>query len=187
MQNFQKRIEEIEAAFQTTDEKLRGELRGTEQALADARARAEALETRYKAMLLKGEDATKLRVELTVAQDSVALLTEMAAQIRQDLEAGEIVEAQVRKHAAVCGACEAEGNHAISQAIAGAEAARDAYKSALETLVTTQHRVADVGRRSVFTTSKTGRSCSPPTVARYQASEFEIETPSPSASAAPML
>ena len=188
MENFQKRIEEIEAQFNDTDDKIRAELRGTQEALATAQERAKGLETSYRVALTKGSaDATKLRVELTVAQDSVALLQEMAAQLEAELQTGELVEAQMRRHAAICAAVEGEGNHAIHEAVQAAQEAREQYKAALETLVQVQHRVALVGRQSYVKTAKTGRPVETPVLVRYSASEFPIPEPAESASAASFL
>lgn len=188
MKNFESKIAEIEAVFQTQDADMRTELRGTQEALQAAEGRLEALETSYKAALIKNSpDATKLRVEVEVARDSAALLTEMVDQLRADLNTGEAIEARLRRHSAIVAAVEGEGNAAIAQAISACEAARDMYKSALENMVKTQHAVADTGRRSVFLTSQTGRPCNAPTVLRYSSSEFEVEEPAQSASAAPIL
>lgn len=188
MKNFESKITEIEAAFQTQDADMRTELRGTQEALQAAEGRLEALETSYKAALIKNSpDATKLRVEVEVSRDTVKLLQEMADQLQQELNRGELVEARLRRHAAICSAVETEGNEAVRQAISACETAREQYKQALETMVKTQHKVADVGRKSVFLTSQTGRPCNAPTVLRYQASEYLIEEPAQSASAAPIL
>lgn len=188
MKNFLSKIEEIEQTFTTQDTKLREELKATEQALADARERVQSLETRYKATLLKGDEASsKYRVELTVGQDTVRLLEEMAAQLRQELENGELQDALLRKHSAIVAAVEAEGNDAVHKALQAAQEARDSYRAALETLVTTQHSVADVGRRSYSRTSKLGRPLDAAQVARYTASEFMIEQPAESASAVSFL
>lgn len=188
MKNFQKRIDEIEVQFTNTDEKIRTELKATEQALATAQERVRTLETKYKVELAKGgQDAVRLKVEVEVAKDSVALLEEMVGQLEAELNAGEIVEAQMRRHEAICAAVEAEGAHAIHEALVVAQEARDAYRAALETLVQVQHSVADVGRRSYTRTAKLGRPLDTPQVARYTASDFEIPAPVESASAVSFL
>lgn len=188
MKAFEDRIEEIEAAFADQDTELRQELHGTSEALAAAEDRVEALKVRYQSELIKGgQDATRLKVELTVAEDTVRLLAEMAEQLRADLNSGELVEARLRRHEAVVAAVHEQGNAAIAAAIQAAEQARDNYRAALAEMIRVQHAVADTGRKSVFLTSQTGRPCNAPTVARYNASEFAIEEPSQSASAAPML
>ena len=188
MNTFEDRIKEIEAQFNDTDDKIRAELRGTEEALATAQERVRGLDTAYKVALLKNApEATRLRVEVSVAQDSVALLTEMAAQLEADLDAGEIVEAQLRRHSAIVAAVEAEGAHAIHEAVLAAESARDIYRRALEAMVATQHKVAQVGRQSLVKASKLGRPVDAAQVARYTADDFEIQAPAESASARTFL
>lgn len=188
MKNFTDKIAEIESAFTAQDESIRAELRGTEEALQAAQERAKGLETAYKVALLKNApEATRLRVEVSVAQDSVALLEEMAAQLKQDLNAGEIVEAQLRRHSAIVAAVEGEGNHAIAQAVQAAQEARDSYRQALQSMVETQRKVAEAGRRSYSKTARLGRPVGAATVARYDADQFEIKAPAESASAASFL
>ena len=188
MKNFTDKIAEIESAFTAQDEKLRTELRGTTEALQAARERARALQTKYQVEVLKGgETATRLKIELEVAKDSVALLEEMASQLEQDLNSGELVDAQVRRHEAVCEAVENQGNVAIAQAVQAAQVARDNYKAALAEMVHVQHAVAQVGRKSYTRTAKLGRPVDTPVLVRYSASEFPIEEPAESASAVSFL
>lgn len=189
MKNFESKIAEIEAQFTSQDADMRRELRGTQEALQAAEDRVQALKVRYQSELIKGgQDATKLRVELTVAQDSAALLDEMADQLRQDLNRGELIEARLRKHSAIVDAVHEQGNAAIAQAIQAAEQARDAYKEALAEMIRVQHGVCSVARKSCFEVAQTGRpDTARPVAARYAASDFEIPAPSESASAMPLL
>lgn len=188
MKEFLERIDAIESVFQATDEDLRRELKATQEALATAQDRVKTLGTRYKVELARGsQDAVKYKVELEVAKDSSALVEEMVRQLEADLESGELQDAMIRKHGAVCVAVRDEGNSAITAAIQTAEQARGAYKAALENLVATQHRVAQVGRQSYVRTAKLGRPVDAVQVVRYTADDFEIPAPAESASATPLL
>lgn len=188
MKNFLKKIEEIESTFKTLDSEIRAELLGAEQALADAQTRLTSLETRYQVELVKGgQDASRLKIELEVARDRASLIEAKAGQLRQELEAGEIVDAQLQRHAAVCAAVEGEGNAAIAQAVQAAERARDAYQQAVQGLVRIQHAVAEIGRRSYSVTAKLGKPLTTPTVARYVASEFTVAEPEESHSTTPFM
>ena len=189
MNAFMQRISEIESQFASQGSELRAELRQAESDLAQAQERAEAAQTRYRAALMRGsdEEAAKLRAELAVAKDRVALLEEAVDQRLADVNSGEAVEAALRKHNAVIGAIEAEGSHAINVALEAAVAARDAYKTALGELVRVQHHVAGVGKKSHFDAARHGRPLDVATVARYSSSEFAIPEPPESQSARPLL
>ena len=188
MNTFESRISEIEQSYTALDDTIRQELRGTQEALQAAQERVRGLETRYQVEVLKGgETATRLKIELEVARDAVGLLTEMASQLEAELQTGELVEAQMRRHEAVCEAVENQGNVAIAQAIQAAEQARDAYRQALDAMVETQHRVAATARKSYTRTAKLGRPLDTPVLVRYSASEFPIPEPAESASAASFL
>ena len=189
MENFLNRISEIESQFASQGSELRAELRQAESDLAQAQERAEAAQTRYRAALMRGSDdeAAKLRAELAVAKDRVALLEEAVDQRLADVNSGEAVEAALRKHNAVISAIETEGAHAISQALEAAEAARDIYKAALDELVRIQHHVAGVGKKSHFDAARHGRPLGTANVARYDSSEFAIPEPPGSQSARPLL
>ena len=188
MKAFLDKIDAINGGFERLGSDLRADLAKVKAQRHQAIEKAQAQRTRYEVMLVEGlaEDAAKLRGELGVAEDTVALLDGKIEQLEADLRSGEIVASALARHEAVVAAVHAEGNEAIAQAIGEAVRLRDEYVAALKAMVETQHRVAEVARRSVRSTAAFGHNAVPvPVVTRYEAAEFGVDDPAPSANCQP--